>query len=925
MRFVRGILALALLAAVVGGAPWLLLRAGRLGELTRFWTDFPGILLAPDEGGSLLLGVLTLLGWLGWAIFTASVLGELIGLLSGRRIRLPGLSRSQAIASALLVSVAAMASAPVATSSALPPSGTHAVPSADHIAGSDSGRSPSGSSGADEQWLRHRVQRGESLWSIAEQHYGDGRQWARLVQANPGIEDPDEIEVGQLIRIPGVVAQPAPPARRDPTPRADPPPQSTQAPRATPGEPAATPEPHRSAGETQPAQLCAVPAALHADPPVPDPAPADTASTDDGPLTPANRIALAVAGISSLTAAALLGRLAVRRQIQLTRRSPGRQLLPPTPPQRHLESALGQAQDPLTLTSLDLALRALGRHYRRTGDRLPALGAILVDDDRISIAVDRIPHTLPIGFHADATHLWLDADGALELNGLGLTDEPSPYPSVVCLGELADQTMVLHDLETIGLLGLSGPEAVVTGVLDSLLLELGCSRWGSGQSVTVIGGDPVLSQAVAEAGVRAAPRLGPILAALEAERARRPDTEQHPRDRRNRSELTDAWRPRVLLIHQPLAAGELERLTALTDAEAVVAVVADPRVPGAELRAAPEPSVLPNGIEFRAQQLTEETRAGLIGLLERSESTHTRAAPWWSPPAEAYADQPDPFANVTPLGPRRADSSTEEPAAMDAHEPTLHPTAARTNGAGHPLVLLMGPVDLVGARGPAPSRAVRQCIEYCAWLLENPNATSTMMANALFVAEGTRRSNMSRLRAWLGDDEAGEPYLPDAYSGRISLHSAVSSDWHRVQILTFGGVDRCAEGNLVQALELVRGAPLADAAPGQWHWAEELRTDMASMVRDIGLVLAGRALERGDLDLARWAANRALVAAPEDERLLCMRVRTEHRANNSAEVERLALRMVRHARRLNIDLDEETVDLLQQVMEGQPRNRGLLA
>ena len=28
---------------------------------------------------------------------------------------------------------------------------------------------------------------------------------------------------------------------------------------------------------------------------------------------------------------------------------------------------------------------------------------------------------------------------------------------------------------------------------------------------------------------------------------------------------------------------------------------------------------------------------------------------------------------------------------------------------------------------------------------------------------------------------------------------------------------------LIQALALVRGAPLADAAPGQWNWAEQLR------------------------------------------------------------------------------------------------------
>lgn len=901
MRFVRGLSALALLLGVIGGAPWLLLRAGRLGELTRLWTDFPGVLLTPDNG-AVLLGLLTLLGWLAWGVFTLSVLGELVGLLSGRRprVRLPGLSRPQAFASVLLISVAAMLAAPAASSSALPPpADTNPAPGPDRAATAE--RTPPAPSGQ-ERWLRHRVQRGESLWSIAEQHYGDGRQWSRIVEANPFVADPDEIEVGWLLTVPGI--RPAP----DPAPAP---------PKAPP--PASAPTP-----ETAPAQLCAVPAAI---PPAPVAAEAVQAATsaDDQHLTPAARIALAAAGISSLTAAALLGRLAVRRQIQLTRRPRGRQLLPPTPPQRQLEGALGQSQDPLTLTTLDLALRALGRHYREAAQPLPALGAILVGEERISIAVGRIPRTLPPGFHADATHLWLDAGGATELAGLGLETEPCPYPSVVCLGELPDGRLLLHDLETIGLLGLNGPRDAVTGVLGSLLLELGCSWWGDGQSITVVGGDERLAAALAEVGVRAAADLDELLAALAAEQARRPADARHPRDLRNRPELAEPWRPRVLLIHHALTAGQLERLTALTEAAVVIAVVADPRIPGAEIGITPALSVLPNGIEFRAQRLGEQTRNNLIGLLERTDATATRPAPWFSAPGEDAAQQPDPYPNVTPLGPRRADPSTEEPAAMDAHEPTLHPTVVRTVQAAQPLVLLMGPVELVGARGAEPNRARRQCIEYCAWLLENPNASSAMMANALFVAEGTRRSNMSRLRAWLGDDEAGEPYLPDAYSGRISLHSAVSSDWQRMQLLTFGGIDRCAEGNLVQALELVRGAPIADAAPGQWHWAEELRTDIASMVRDIGLVLGTRALERGDLDLARWSANRALIAAPEDERLLCLRVRTEHRANNPAEVERLALRMVRHARRLNIDLDEETVELLQQVMEGQPRSRGLLA
>jgi hypothetical protein len=195
------------------------------------------------------------------------------------------------------------------------------------------------------------------------------------------------------------------------------------------------------------------------------------------------------------------------------------------------------------------------------------------------------------------------------------------------------------------------------------------------------------------------------------------------------------------------------------------------------------------------------------------------------------------------------------------------------------------------------------------------------MASALVVAEGTRRSNMSRLRAWLGADVEGNPYLPDAYTGRILLHPSVSSDWQRLQILTAAGVNKTSTGGLQAALELVRGAPLADAAPGQWHWAEELRTDMVSVIRDIGVEVTSRALLDHDINLARWAAARALVAAPGDELLMAARIRTEHRAGNLGETERLTLQLAAQARSLGVDLDSETVVLLQEVMEGRVRAR----
>ena len=180
---------------------------------------------------------------------------------------------------------------------------------------------------------------------------------------------------------------------------------------------------------------------------------------------------------------------------------------------------------------------------------------------------------------------------------------------------------------------------------------------------------------------------------------------------------------------------------------------------------------------------------------------------------------------------------------------------------------------------------------------------------------------MSRLRSWLGESPDGAPYLPDAYTGRITLHPTVSSDWQQLQLLTVGGVNRTGDDRLRTALDLVRGAPLADAAPAQWYWAEELRTDMISCVRDIGVELADRALLSGDVDLARWAAARALVAAPGDELLLAARIRTEHLAGNPAETERLSRQLAAQARTLGVDLNPETVVLLQQVVEGRVRAR----
>ena len=509
----------------------------------------------------------------------------------------------------------------------------------------------------------------------------------------------------------------------------------------------------------------------------------------------------------------------------------------------------------------------------------------------------------------------------------GLSEAARPWPALVTLGRDEHERLVLGDLESFGLLELQPDTGFpTTDLLAAMAVELSFSPWADEMILTLVGGSERLPEALGKHNVDRTDDCDALLdrleqrAAVQREHRRYPVLSQHRID----PDFADPWAPEIVLVEQPLSAAQSTRLRALVDAEPKVtmaAVVVGP-VPGAgwslrgdgfsgERRVVLEPT----GLSLSPQWLEPPELTAVVDLIETTGSDDTTHAPWWSD----IEVQPDPPPdNVTYLDSRSTTWGTTNPAeralimeaAMDPDR-TVH----------HPTLQLLGPIELLGATGTEPTRAARQCLEYCAWLLDNPGSTAQAMVAALAVAEGTRRSNMSRLRTWLGASADGEAYLPDAYTGRITLHPAVSSDWQRLQILTATGVNRASDDSLQAALELVRGAPLADAAPGQWHWAEELRTDMISCVRDIGLELADRALLAGDVERARWAAARALLAAPGDELLLAARVRTEHEAGNAAETERLTLQLAAQARTLGVDLDPETVSLLQRVMEGQVRAR----
>jgi nucleoid-associated protein YgaU len=47
----------------------------------------------------------------------------------------------------------------------------------------------------------YTIKKGDTLWKIATQHYGDGKKWHQIADANPGLT-PSALRVGQTITLP---------------------------------------------------------------------------------------------------------------------------------------------------------------------------------------------------------------------------------------------------------------------------------------------------------------------------------------------------------------------------------------------------------------------------------------------------------------------------------------------------------------------------------------------------------------------------------------------------------------------------------------------------------------------------------------------------------------------------------------------------
>ncbi|MCF0093287.1 LysM peptidoglycan-binding domain-containing protein [Micromonospora sp. MH99] len=294
-RVLTGVGALVVLFALVAGAPVALLAfAGNpLPDHLPTLAEVGTVLTSRDDG-QLFLRALALAGWFGWATFAFSVVVELGAQILRRPApKLPGMSRQQKAAAALVGSVALiLAASPAAASAAavytgpayaqssastsaarLPDGGSLGMAGSGPLATTGSGPlglvAPGGPSAGDQAAPVYRVARGDYLGEVAERYldeFGDYRQLAKLNR----LDDPDRIRPGQLLRLPteaadqgarthatgklvGRPAAPKPPAQR-PAPERTAPERAEQAPPATAGAAprmaAAARAPRRGAGRS---------------------------------------------------------------------------------------------------------------------------------------------------------------------------------------------------------------------------------------------------------------------------------------------------------------------------------------------------------------------------------------------------------------------------------------------------------------------------------------------------------------------------------------------------------------------------------------------------------------------------------------------------------------------------------------------------
>lgn len=124
----------------------------------------------------------------------------LVAMSAGCQNQKPQDPAARAVSPAVLdVSAPAPGAYPAPASAApayVPPAAPEPIASPAPVAQVQMASSPLAATGS-----RYTVKKGDTLFHIAREHYGDGKRWQQIAAANPGVS-PNTLKVGQTLVMP---------------------------------------------------------------------------------------------------------------------------------------------------------------------------------------------------------------------------------------------------------------------------------------------------------------------------------------------------------------------------------------------------------------------------------------------------------------------------------------------------------------------------------------------------------------------------------------------------------------------------------------------------------------------------------------------------------------------------------------------------
>ncbi|QAY63532.1 LysM peptidoglycan-binding domain-containing protein [Xylanimonas allomyrinae] len=759
------------------------------------------------------------------------------------------------------------------------------------------------------------VEPGDTLSAIAEEQLGDANRYPEIYAASTQttqpdgehLNDPDLIRPGWTLTIPG-------PALAEAVDETDPhaglPQQAASSapePTPTPSGTASTPSGTASPGETRvPAETrrpdrgnaADAPADPTADPTAP-PSPDDQPDSAEMPawLVPG------LAGAGGILAGALLLTVGARRRTAARRRETG-MMLPPLPPElqatARTAAAVGQAPSEAVshLTGMLAAVAAA------SPDReLPpsVVTAIIDRSDVVLTLVDDA--VLPAPWDGDGTS-WrapLTATDPVECD--------APYPLLVPVGSDGRGRIHLVNLERLGTLSLVGDHDHVAAFARFLAASVALNPWSARVHVYALGvleemadidhlrlryfpsGDTMgideANQAVADASSTSADNYLLVLTAApgDTERNLAASIAGHPGRSpvvlvslgaeipgSARAEITDVGRLRIASLGIDVEAPGLTRdeaeacaaVVAATDAATSVPIpVDDAATKGWQVHANLAGALRPELVADRPVDIAAP--AGESSLLPAAAAEYAATAPVTT----------DDVAVLAPLVREGVRATVEE----DLDDLDRDIALFGKKPPRRPWIRLLGPVEAAGCgdRTAAPYRDSTR-LETFAYLTLHPRGATAAELKEAGIAGNSIAQRTTELRTWLGrDPETGRQFLPNAHAspdhgkaGLVYQLEGCLCDINLFRALRVRGEARGGEGgiaDLVAALGLVKGIPFAQA-PGHFTWVfegERLDHIMTIAILEVASIVIAHALATGDLATARFAAEAAHRAAPDDD------------------------------------------------------------